>query len=266
MTDPLGRAQKRTGVLEIDAARSLNPTKLKQHPLMKRMDIEFLESEVSEPDVRLIDETALKESDGITKVSETHLGDFVTIQKGDACQNCYSEGQPASLNSHRAIEIGHTFFLGTKYSSALNATIKNESNEHVPMQMGCYGIGVSRMMAAIVEASHDKEGIKWPASVAPYQACIVPFRHKKSTPEQIAAIEKATDAIYDKLEGRYGRGQVVVDEREGVTVGFKVKDAMLVGYPLLVVIGKKFLEDGLVEVQERWSGEKRMEKLDTIGI
>ncbi|ORX93784.1 prolyl-tRNA synthetase [Basidiobolus meristosporus CBS 931.73] len=187
---------------------------------------------------------------------DTHMGDFHNTKAGDACPHCV-ESRPLSVE--RAVEVGHTFLLGTKYSALLNATYQPaDSVAKVPMQMGCYGIGVSRLLAAIVESSHDSKGIVWPPSVAPYRMCLIPLVTGKHA-ENDQMLTKGTEELYDRMHSEVGwlRDELIIDDRKGVSAGFRMKDAELIGYPWSVVIGKSYLKDGKFELQIRQTGEKQ---------
>ncbi|KAI9209729.1 prolyltRNA synthetase putative [Polychytrium aggregatum] len=190
------------------------------------------------------------------------IGDFHNADAGDGCPKCNSSSSNPEhlLKGHRAIEVAHTFYLGTKYSVPLDATYKTESGVREPMQMGCYGIGVSRMVAAIVESSHDNDGIIWPSAVSPYRVCIIPLFQKKNAASN-SKLQAGIDQVYDRLSRRFGN-DIIIDDRMGLTPGYKIKDSLLVGYSDIVVLGKSWLNDGLVEVQSRRSGEKRVVSLD----
>jgi prolyl-tRNA synthetase len=150
-----------------------------------------------------------------------------------------------TLQSARGIEIGHIFQLGTKYSKAMGATYTNEQGEEMPLVMGCYGIGVSRLAQAAVEQSYDKDGIVWTTAIAPYQAIVViPDVNK---PDQVEAAEK----LYNELH-QAGIETLLDDRNE--RAGVKFKDADLIGIPYRVVTGKA-LKDGKVEVVKRASKE-----------
>ncbi|KAG0235967.1 hypothetical protein BGW42_004422 [Actinomortierella wolfii] len=186
-------------------------------------------------------------------VLDVHYGDYHNCMPGDGCPHC-----SASLTSTRAIEVGHTFLLGTKYSAALDTTFMPATGtEPVPFQMGCYGLGITRLLASIIEASHDHRGIKWPESVAPYRVVIV-------TSEDQECI-KACDEVYDAVQASLRtKSDVIIDDRLDVTLGFKMKDAELIGYPWMVVVGKGYLRTGNVEVQHRLTGEKHLVAFDSI--
>ncbi len=169
------------------------------------------------------------------------VADIRLIQEGDPCPKCGAEVKKA-----RGIEVGQVFKLFTKYSEVLKATFLDENGKEKPMVMGCYGIGVSRTMAAIIEQSNDADGIIWPVSVAPYEVVIIPANTKD---EQVM---KVAEEVYCQLR-RAGMG-VVLDERNE-RAGVKFKDADLIGYPLRITIGAKTLEAGCIETRIRKNGE-----------
>ncbi len=177
--------------------------------------------------------------------------DLVTSQEGDICPEC---GLP--LHAARGIEVGQVFQLGTKYSSALNATFTDENGEDKPLVMGCYGIGVSRLLAAVVEQYNDEKGIKWPVSVAPYEVSVLCLSDKD--PEIWDAAGAVADAcISAGLE-------TVVDDR-AERPGVKFADADLIGFPWQVIVGKKGVANGIAEVKERATGERFEVALDEVG-
>lgn len=177
--------------------------------------------------------------------------DLVTSQEGDICPEC---GLP--LHAARGIEVGQVFQLGTKYSSALNATFTDENGEDKPLVMGCYGIGISRLLAAVVEQYNDEKGIKWPVSVAPYEVSVLCLSDKD--PEIWDAAGAVADAcISAGLE-------TVVDDR-AERPGVKFADADLIGFPWQVIVGKKGVANGIAEVKERATGERFEVALDEVG-
>jgi prolyl-tRNA synthetase len=156
---------------------------------------------------------------------------------GDPCPRC---GRP--LQYARGIEVGHTFKLGTKYSSAMKATFLDTAGQAKPIVMGCYGIGVSRVVAACIEQCHDKDGIVWPQGLAPWDVTIV-------------ALNMSSDRIRETAESLYKQAlaakmDVLLDDRDA-PAGVKLKDADLLGIPLRIVIGEKKIADGKVEFRER---------------
>lgn len=163
------------------------------------------------------------------------------IQEGDVCPHCGGK-----IVCCRGIEVGQVFKLGTKYSEALHATFLDNQGKSHPFVMGCYGIGVTRTVAASIEQNHDDDGIIWPVAIAPYEAVIVPANNKSE--EVMAAARK----LYEDMED--GRDEVVLDDRNE-RAGIKFKDADLIGYPVRVTIGKKWQQSGCVEIKIRRSGE-----------
>jgi prolyl-tRNA synthetase len=145
-----------------------------------------------------------------------------------------------TLDLARGIEVGHIFQLGTTYSEALNATVLDENGKAAIMMMGCYGIGVSRMVAAAIEQNHDDAGIIWPEAIAPFQVVIIPINAHKS-----AAVSNASEELYQQL---IDAGiESLLDDRESVRPGVKFADAELLGIPHRVVVGDRGLEKGVVE-------------------
>lgn len=170
------------------------------------------------------------------------VADLRTVEPGEPCPNC---GHP--LEQARGIEVGQIFQLGTKYSQALGATYTDADGNEKPVIMGCYGIGVSRTVAAIVEQRHDEKGIIWPASVAPFAVVVVPVSERESRQVEVAR------QVYGQL---CARGlEVLLDDREE-RPGVKFADADLIGFPYRVTIGRRTLEQGTVDVKERATGRE----------
>ncbi len=153
------------------------------------------------------------------------------------------------LRIDRGIEVGHIFQLGRKYSQAMGATVLDEAGNEVPMIMGCYGIGVSRIVAAAIEQNHDARGIIWPAPMAPFDVVLIPINYEKS-----AAVREAADRLYAGLQTR--GLEVLLDDRPA-RPGVKFADAELIGIPQRVVIGDRALAEGMVEHQRRDEHEAR---------
>src|SRR4051812_44399286 len=171
-------------------------------------------------------------------IQVTKWADLRIVNAGEPCAKC---GKP--LKIRRAIEVGHVFILGTKYSEKLNASFLAEDGSRRLCVMGCYGIGVTRTLQAVIEQSNDKDGIVWPVSVAPYTVCI--------TPLSVAAdseVMKLAEKIYADLNAR--GVDVILDDRDE-RPWFKFKDADLVGFPIRIAIGEKSLAKGEVEVKPR---------------
>lgn len=182
--------------------------------------------------------------------SADFTGDFGFALAGDACPRC---GSP--MGEYRGIEVGQVFSLGTKYSSSMNCSYLDEEGKERPAVMGCYGIGVSRTLAAVIEQNHDEAGIIWPVPVAPFEVIVLP-------------LQMNSDEVVVKAEEIYGelvmRGvDATLDDRQE-RAGFKFNDADLVGYPLQICLGSKSLEKGVAEVKNRRTGEKQEIPLEGI--
>ena len=177
-------------------------------------------------------------------IADADFADLVVVRDGDICAKC---GKPMVIK--RGIEVGHVFKLGTKYTDAFNAVYKTDDLKEATMIMGCYGIGVSRTVQAVIEQSHDKDGIIWPASVAPYQVCI-----SLLDPDQ-AEVAAVADKLETELEAM--GVDVIVDDR-AERPGVKFKDADLIGFPVRVVVGAKGLANGGVEVKRRDQDKSQM--------
>jgi prolyl-tRNA synthetase len=160
------------------------------------------------------------------------------VNAGEPCAKC---GKP--LKIQRAIEVGHVFKLGTKYSEKLNAFFVDAEGSRKPCVMGCYGIGITRTMQAVIEQSNDKDGIIWPKSVAPYTVCITPLGVTTES-----EVMKLAEQLYSELAAR--GIDVILDDRDE-RPGVKFKDADLVGFPIRIGIGEKSLAKGEVEIKMR---------------
>jgi prolyl-tRNA synthetase len=178
---------------------------------------------------------------------QPEFADLRESAEGDVCPNCGGK-----LTFTTAIEVGHIFKLGTKYSEALDARFLDQDGKERAPLMGCYGIGLARTMAAVVEQSHDEHGIIWPASVAPYDVHVLALRGAEEVGEQAAEALSAAGK------------DVLLDDRDQ-RPGEKFADADLIGIPIRVTAGKKSLEDGAVDVRDRATGAERRVKLTDIG-
>jgi prolyl-tRNA synthetase len=171
-------------------------------------------------------------------VQVTKWADLRTVTAGEPCVKC---GKP--LKIRRAIEVGHVFILGTKYSEKLGASYLGEDGARKLCVMGCYGIGVTRTLQAVIEQCNDKDGIIWPASVAPFTVCITPLA---VAPD--AEVMKVAEKLYAELMAR--GVDVILDDRDE-RPGVKFKDADLVGFPIRIGVGEKSLAKGEVEIKPR---------------
>ena len=208
-------------------------------------------------DVEIVADTLIKDFKGMVVGAnrvDTHLkgvvagrdfeigrfDDLVFARGGDLCPEC-GEG----LTSSRGIEVGHIFKLGTKYSSAMNATFLDDKGKNHPFIMGCYGFGVSRMVAAAIEQNFDKDGIVWPMSIAPFQVLLLPLN---------TGDEAVMNAAFKLEEELTVAGlEVLMDDRD-LSPGVKFKDADLTGIPLRITLGRK-IKDGVVELFHRKTGQ-----------
>ena len=172
-----------------------------------------------------------------------YVGDIVNVKEGDHCPNC-----DGKLYFQKGIEVGNTFKLGTKYSKAMNLYFQDEKGQLNPVLMGCYGIGVGRVMAAIIEQSHDDNGMIWPMNIAPYKVCIVVV---KTNDEQQM---KLANEIYDKL--LKAGIEPLLDDRDE-RVGVKFKDMELIGIPMRITVGRDAVNDQ-VEFILRTETEKQV--------
>ena len=173
---------------------------------------------------------------------EVTVADIRLVGEGDACPSCAA----GHLHIGRGIEAGQIFALGTKYSDAMGATFLDDTGKSQPLQMGCYGIGVGRTMAAAIEQNHDEHGIIWPRAIAPYEVVVVAVNAKVE--EQLHYAEE----VYEEL--RAAGIDVLLDDRRE-RAGVKFNDCDLIGYPVRIAIGPKTIENGSIEVKVRRTGE-----------
>jgi len=171
------------------------------------------------------------------------------------------EGDPSPCGQgniviKRGIEVGHIFQLGDKYAKAMNCGVLTEAGKNQILTMGCYGIGVSRIVAAAIEQNHDKYGIKWPKSIAPFQAAIVPMNMAKS-----ARVKETAEALYRQLQ--QAGIEVLFDDRKE-RPGVMFADHELIGTPILLVVGERNLDNQQIEVKDRISGEKTLMAIDDV--
>jgi len=188
-------------------------------------------------------------------LTNVNLGDFKIkafydirrAMPGDPCPRCGAE-----LSEHRGIEVGQVFYLGTKYSESMKATFLDEEGKDKVIEMGCYGIGISRTAAAAIEQNHDERGIIWPLPIAPFAVEVIPLG------KEGASFEVA-EKIYNEL---VERGiEVMIDDRNE-RPGIKFADADLIGIPYHIVVGEKGLADGIVEIKDRRTGDKEKVPVD----
>jgi prolyl-tRNA synthetase len=174
--------------------------------------------------------------------------DLVTAEPGDACPGC-----GAALQSARGIEVSQVFQLGTKYSTSMHATFTDESGAERPFIMGCYGVGITRSLAAVIEQHNDEHGIVWPVSVAPAEVAVLPL-----------SADETVTPVAERLLNELAQAGVetVIDDRDE-RAGVKFADADLIGWPFQLVVGKKSLADGVVEIKDRSTGERTTVAVDS---
>ena len=202
---------------------------------------------------------ANRDGDHLTNVNwERDCGDFTVADIRNVVAGDPSPDGKGVLEIKRGIEVGHIFQLGTKYSEAMKATVLDENGKEQPMSMGCYGIGVSRIVAAAIEQNHDDNGIIWPDAIAPFQLAIVPINMHKSE-----LVKETCENIYQKLSDA-GYEVLFMDEPKA-RLGGMLADIELIGIPHRIVIGDRGLEEGTVEYRSRRETENQhiaMDKLD----
>ncbi len=177
--------------------------------------------------------------------------DLRKVEEGEPCINC---GNP--LRIVNAIEIGHIFKLGTKYSEAMKATFLDENGQEKPIIMGSYGIGVERIIACHIEQNHDENGIIWDKSIAPFLV------HLISVNTEIPNVVQIAEKLYDKFNAE--KIEVIYDDRTDVSPGFKFKDADLLGMPLQVIVSERNLKNNQVEIKIRRTSERILVNIDDV--
>ncbi|MFY4817216.1 proline--tRNA ligase [Aliarcobacter butzleri] len=186
----------------------------------------------------------------LSTLKDVKYYDLIAVQEGDICACCSGK-----LSYTKGIEAGHIFQLGIKYSAAMNANFLDENGKAKPFIMGCYGIGVSRLVAAVIEQNHDDKGCIWTKATAPFMVDIIVSNSKKEEEAKVG------EELYSKL--KQAGISTILDDRINARFGFKMSDFELLGFPYAVVIGKK-LEDGLVEIVDRKTLEKIDVKVDEV--
>jgi prolyl-tRNA synthetase len=181
----------------------------------------------------------------------TEITDLRNVQEGDP-----SPDGKGTLTIARGSEVGHIFQLGNKYSEAMNATVLDENGKAVVMTMGCYGLGVSRVVGAAIEQHHDDKGITWPTALAPFQVALCPMKMEKSQ-----RVHDTVEKLYAELQA--AGIEVLLDDRK-VRPGFMFADMELIGIPHRIVVGEKSLDEGKVEYRGRKETDNSFIALDEI--
>jgi prolyl-tRNA synthetase len=195
----------------------------------------------TENTVSIYDTTLRNNRDFPQAATSPSTRDIKAVLPGDTCPKC----EKGELTPKPGIEVGHTFHLGTRYSEPLNAVVAMPNNTQSPVHMGCHGIGVSRLIGAVAALLHDEKGLNWPRAIAPFEVVLMAA---PGIPE-----EEVTD-VYERLAN--AGVDVVLDDRAQRSLGWKLKDADLIGYPVIGVLGKAWKEEGMLEVQCRRLGYK----------
>ena len=178
------------------------------------------------------------------------FADLREAEAGDPCPECGT-----ALETSRGIEVGHVFYLGTKYSDAMGASVQTDEGVDQSLIMGCYGMGITRILAAVAEQNHDEHGLIWPMPIAPYHATVLPLQMNSDE------VVETGEEIYEELQE--AGVEVMIDDRdEGV--GAKFKDADLIGIPVRVAIGTRGLEDGNVELKLREEDDDELVPVDEV--
>ena len=196
-------------------------------------------------------DTHIKNLELSRDVKSAKFMDLRNAEEQDSCPKC----EKGKFKYVRGIEVGHIFMLGDIYSKKMKATFLNQNGQSNPFVMGCYGIGIGRTVAAAIEQCHDEKGIVWPYALAPYLVDVIVTNIKDEN------LVKSAETLYEKLWDK--KIETILDNRNE-TVGVKFKDAELIGFPFQVVVGKKFVESGLVELKLRKTGEVELLDMDAV--
>ena len=221
-------------------------------PINSKMDV-YVDSELANMKNVVVGgnkvDTHIKNANINRDFKAVKVVDIKDVHAGYTCPKC---GKP--LKEERGIEVGQIFKLKTKYSAAMGCTYLNDKGVDTPMVMGCYGIGVTRTMASIIEQYHDDNGICWPVNVAPYHAVVIAVNYKDETQKKVA------DSIYETLKAN--KVEVVLDDRDAKP-GFKFKDWDLIGIPMIITVGRR-ANEGIVEFKFRQENVKQEKEVNEV--
>ena len=196
----------------------------------------------------------------ISSDSEFAINTELLLKDGEDIASLEGKKAPdgnGTIQIKKGIEVGHIFKLGTVYSENMGATVQTKDGKSISLQMGCYGIGVSRIVAASIEQNNDDKGIVWPAAIAPFDVNIIPIGYEKNK-----EIEDASNKLYQEL---LNQGyDVLLDDRK-VGFGSKIKDSELVGIPINIILGNKFLDDGSIELRTR-DGQESVSNIEDLKL
>jgi len=196
----------------------------------------------------------------ISSDSEFAINTELLLKNGEDIESLEGKKAPdgnGTIQIKKGIEVGHIFKLGTVYSENMGATVQTKDGKSISLQMGCYGIGVSRIVAASIEQNNDDKGIVWPAAIAPFDVNIIPIGYEKNK-----EIEDASNKLYQEL---LNQGyEVLLDDRKA-GFGSKIKDSELVGIPINIILGNKFLDDGSIELRTR-DGQESVSNIEDLKL
>ena len=196
----------------------------------------------------------------ISSDSEFAINTELLLKNGEDIASLEGKKAPdgnGTIQIKKGIEVGHIFKLGTIYSENMGATVQTKDGKSISLQMGCYGIGVSRIVAASIEQNNDDKGIVWPAAIAPFDVNIIPIGYEKNK-----EIEDASNKLYQELLNQ-GYDVLLDDRKAGF--GSKIKDSELIGTPINIILGNKFLDDGSVELRTR-DGQESISKIEDLKL
>ena len=196
----------------------------------------------------------------ISSDSEFAINTELLIKDGEDIASLEGKKAPdgnGTIQIKKGIEVGHIFKLGTVYSENMGATVQTKDGKSISLQMGCYGIGVSRIVAASIEQNNDDKGIVWPAAIAPFDVNIIPIGYEKNK-----EIEDASNKLYQELLNQ-GYDVLLDDRKAGF--GSKIKDSELVGIPINIILGNKFLDDGSIELRTR-DGQESVSNIEDLKL
>ena len=196
----------------------------------------------------------------ISSNSEFAINTELLLKDGEDIASLEGKKAPdgnGTIQIKKGIEVGHIFKLGTVYSENMGATVQTKDGKSISLQMGCYGIGVSRIVAASIEQNNDDKGIVWPAAIAPFDVNIIPIGYEKNK-----EIEDVSNKLYQELLNQ-GYDVLLDDRKAGF--GSKIKDSELVGIPINIILGNKFLDDGSIELRTR-DGQESVSNIEDLKL
>jgi prolyl-tRNA synthetase len=196
----------------------------------------------------------------ISSDSEFAINTELLLKDGEDIASLEGKKAPdgnGTIQIKKGIEVGHIFKLGTVYSEKMGATVQTKDGKSISLQMGCYGIGVSRIVAASIEQNNDDKGIVWPAAIAPFDVNIIPIGYEKNK-----EIEDVSNKLYQELLNQ-GYDVLLDDRKAGF--GSKIKDSELVGIPINIILGNKFLDDGSIELRTR-DGQESVSNIEDLKL